>query len=320
MCGSTPRISRTVLIRLSSWARCHLSSSSASKPPGGGPPALFTSTSTPPRRCSVSCSSRLRSAASDTSAAQYSTCPPVASAISDAVLASCSSPRLEIITRAPSAASWAAVARPRPLLAAVTSATRPVSSRSIRSLHRVREVAEAGDRAAGGVTGPDVRGAGGAGRDDVTRQQGHDPRVEGHQPPRPEGHVRDDVAAVHLAVVDRRDLEGVDVVHLVDGPQLRTEAAERIEALRAGEVARVLLEDVLGGHVHDRGEAGDHGGGVGLVDVLALLADDHAELALGGRPLRLRRDPDRVAGADDRGVGLEEAGRLGRGRLLREVR
>ena len=91
---------------------------------------LFTSTSIPPKR-PVAWEMRAPiSSALVRSAARWSTSALVSSRISAAVRARASSSRLEITTLAPSRASSVAIALPRPLLAAVTSATLPSRPRS----------------------------------------------------------------------------------------------------------------------------------------------------------------------------------------------
>src|SRR5918994_1001588 len=96
-----------------------------------GPKVLFTRTSRPPKR-SAACETRARtSLARVMSAVWGSTSAPVSSTISAAVRARVSPSRLEITTLAPSRASSVATALPSPLLAAITSATRPCRPRFI---------------------------------------------------------------------------------------------------------------------------------------------------------------------------------------------
>ena len=59
--GSTSRVARTQLSRVSSKAFTHVSSSKLSKVPAGGPPALFTRTSTEPVFSEAKATSRFRS-------------------------------------------------------------------------------------------------------------------------------------------------------------------------------------------------------------------------------------------------------------------
>src|SRR5260370_5392947 len=94
--------------------------------PGGGPPALTTRTSRPPRRVTAAATSASGSPGLDTSDASH----PVA-LICLAVFSIEAASRDEMKTFAPSPMSASAHARPNPLLAAVTSALRPFSPRSI---------------------------------------------------------------------------------------------------------------------------------------------------------------------------------------------
>src|SRR5262245_59956993 len=104
-------------------------------PPRGGPPQLATSTSMAPKVSFVRATSRLTSSAFVTSAAIASTSAPVLARTSAAAASTSASVRAHIATFAPSAPNPSAHARPMPLLAAVTSATLPLSPRSMdRSL------------------------------------------------------------------------------------------------------------------------------------------------------------------------------------------
>src|SRR5712692_5478481 len=131
MCGSTPRMKRTVERCTCSKAASHCSSFICSKGPGGGPPTLATRMSTPPKASTVCASTRWISAALLASAGTASTSAPVLRFTSAAASLSAASPRAHIATRAPSAASPSALALPIPLLAATTSADLPLSPRSI---------------------------------------------------------------------------------------------------------------------------------------------------------------------------------------------
>ena len=110
MPGSTPRASRTTLIRFCSTARDHAASSNESSRPSGGAPSLLTSTSTRPKRPSAVSTIRAQSSARRMSAAIAQVSLPVSSAICRAAASSGSCLRATIATRAPSAASRRAIA------------------------------------------------------------------------------------------------------------------------------------------------------------------------------------------------------------------
>ena len=124
--GST---ARTSAIGASTSDRCAASHSSrenaSGSGPAGGPPVLHTSTSTGPPRASSTDETR-PGTASRSALSQTSPVAPIASA-AEAIR---SFEREVIATRAPSAASAAAMARPMPAEAPVTRATRPFSPRS----------------------------------------------------------------------------------------------------------------------------------------------------------------------------------------------
>src|SRR2546427_7781579 len=134
MPGSTARISRTVDISETSTAPCQASSVNSSKNPRGGPPQLAMRMSGSPKACFTCPTSAVTSAALVTSARTASTSALVFARNSSAAAFSSPSFRAHMATRAPSAASPCAHARPIPLLAAVTSATFPFSPRSISRL------------------------------------------------------------------------------------------------------------------------------------------------------------------------------------------
>ena len=134
MPGSTSRISRTVDISETSTAPCQAASSNSSKKPRGGPPQLAMSTSGSPKPCLTWATSARTSSAFVTSARTASTSAFVLARTSSAAVLSSASLRAQMATRAPSAASASAHALPIPLLAAVTSATFPLSPRSIPRL------------------------------------------------------------------------------------------------------------------------------------------------------------------------------------------
>src|SRR5438445_507582 len=123
---------------------CHASSSRASRIPPGAEPALFTRTSIRPKcraapRTKFSASSRrVRSAGI------ASTLRPDSRRISSAAASSTSLRRAQIATSTPSRASTRAMPLPMPRLPPVTSATLPLSCRSIGHLarDRVRYVGE----------------------------------------------------------------------------------------------------------------------------------------------------------------------------------
>src|SRR6058998_743062 len=133
MCGSTSRIRRTTERCTCAKAACHCSSVSSAKGPGGGPPALATRMSTPPRVSADRATTRRMSSARAASALMASASAPVLIFTSAAASWSAASPRAHMTTRAPSAASPMAQALPMPRLAAITSATFPLSPRSMPS-------------------------------------------------------------------------------------------------------------------------------------------------------------------------------------------
>src|SRR6266536_1827639 len=134
MSGKTARMKRTVERWTCSKAAFHCSSVICSKGPGGGPPTLATSTSTPPHFCRVAVTTRSMSSGLLASAGTASTSAPVFLPTSSAAARRSASPRAHMATRAPSAPSPMAEARPIHLLAATTSATLPLSPRSMTPL------------------------------------------------------------------------------------------------------------------------------------------------------------------------------------------
>src|SRR5262245_332565 len=123
--GRTARLSRTTLRSSESMARDQSSSVSVSNGADFGPPVLVTRMSIPPRRLAASSTRRSMSAARDTSATMGTTEAFVASRIVVAAASSVSWCRPQIATAAPFRARAIADARPRPLLAAHTSACLP---------------------------------------------------------------------------------------------------------------------------------------------------------------------------------------------------
>src|SRR5271156_4309734 len=102
----------------------------------GGPPVLVTQISMRPNFCSTAATKSRTPSALVTSRARQKISRPTVEPISRAV-------RAQIATSQPSVANSVAMARPRPLLAAATMATRPFSPRSMRSvLFQLEIVAE----------------------------------------------------------------------------------------------------------------------------------------------------------------------------------
>ncbi len=132
MWGNAVRTRRTTLSRLVSKAFCQAASSKDSRVPPGGPPALQRRMSIFSQRFTVSWTTPSISSRFDTSAASPTTSAPVFPAISEAASWTRSALRLHMTTRAPSSASFSAMARPKPRLAAVTNAVFPFNPRSIR--------------------------------------------------------------------------------------------------------------------------------------------------------------------------------------------
>src|SRR5438309_3541364 len=91
-------------------------------------PALFTRMSIGPRLVRISPTTRSTSAGFDTSRIQPCAAPPAA-VISSTTVCTRSAPRSTTATLAPSSAKRCAVARPMPLAAPVTIATRPAIDR-----------------------------------------------------------------------------------------------------------------------------------------------------------------------------------------------
>src|SRR5438093_4444193 len=125
-CGSAAWTRRTALINVRSKAFSQASSGRVSNTPGGGPPALTTTMSRAPRRSIASLTRASGSPAFERSRADEPAAP-----ISSAAASIDFGSRELMNTAAPSAASASAQARPRPLLAAVTSALRPFKPRSM---------------------------------------------------------------------------------------------------------------------------------------------------------------------------------------------
>src|SRR5712671_6454972 len=119
--GKSARSRRTAGKRLRSSARCHSRSSSTAKPPAGAevPPTTCTTMSIPPN-CFITASA---------TAAQPSAVATFAVTNSSSAERSAGRARAVPRTAAPASRSRAATAWPTPLVAPVTSARRPASSR-----------------------------------------------------------------------------------------------------------------------------------------------------------------------------------------------
>src|SRR5712692_565066 len=133
MWGMTRRDMRTAPMTLRSQSACQVSSSTFSKAAAAEVPALLRRMSTPPHCATTALTSPSQSAARLTSATWASTCPLVVFRISSAAWSRCSLRRAQMATRAPSAASFSAAARPSPSLPPVMMATLPFSPRSSMS-------------------------------------------------------------------------------------------------------------------------------------------------------------------------------------------
>src|SRR2546425_1734664 len=131
MIGATSRPSLTTDNSDTSNAPYHCSSVISCRPPRGGPPQFATSTSIPPNVCFVRATTDFTSSALVTSAVIARTSAPVLARTSSAAVLTSASVRAHMATRAPSAAKPIEHALPIPLLAAVTSATLPLSPRSM---------------------------------------------------------------------------------------------------------------------------------------------------------------------------------------------
>lgn len=117
---------------LASMAAIQCSRVQFRKSPGGGPPALLTRMSGSGQAARAA----WRPISLAMSAATAVTVTPVAARISAAVAWSASAPRATIVTFTPSCASASAQARPRPLLAAHTSADLPCMPRSMFAVRK----------------------------------------------------------------------------------------------------------------------------------------------------------------------------------------
>src|SRR5580692_10106467 len=100
----------------------------------GGPPVLVTQISIFPNFFSTAATKSLTPSAFVTSSARQKISRPAVAPISRAVRSTSAAVRAQIATSQPSFASSVAMARPRPLLAAATIATRPFNPRSMGSV------------------------------------------------------------------------------------------------------------------------------------------------------------------------------------------
>src|SRR5579864_1087554 len=132
MRGSTSRAKYTVLSSVRSIAARHSSSVMSRNFFAGGPPAFVTHISIRPNLCSTASTKLLTDSKFVTFSACRKICAPLARSISAAVRSSSSAVRAQIATWQPSLANSSATARPNPLLAAATIATRPLNPRSMR--------------------------------------------------------------------------------------------------------------------------------------------------------------------------------------------
>ena len=131
MIGSASRVRRTAEKSVRSTAFCQAASSRSSNRPGGGPPAFTMRMSTVRYFATAVCTNDSQPSLVARSAAIGRTSPFVLRTISSAAAVMAPSSRLHIATFAPSRANSSAIARPRPLLAAATSAILPERPRSI---------------------------------------------------------------------------------------------------------------------------------------------------------------------------------------------
>src|SRR6185437_11839931 len=138
MPGSTARVSSTALRSVRFTARSHAIQSCASNGPAGGPPAFVTRMSTWPKRAMASAVTSSMCSCFERSATTVCTSTPVHVEITLRALSSVSAPRAQRISLAPSLASSSAIARPRPRLAAATSATLPRMPRFMTLFPQVR--------------------------------------------------------------------------------------------------------------------------------------------------------------------------------------
>src|SRR5580700_8334277 len=134
MRGSTSRAKYTALNKVRFAAVRHSSSVMSRNFLDGGPPALVTQISIRPNFCSTASTKSRTASALVTSKARQKTSRPDAVPISFAVHSTSAAVRAQIATSHPSFANSSAAARPNPLLAAATIATRPFSPRSMNSV------------------------------------------------------------------------------------------------------------------------------------------------------------------------------------------
>ena len=123
---------------LASMAASHTSRSHSRKSPGGGPPALLTRIS----GVGQAASAAARPSGLVMSHATHATRRPAMAPISSAACRSVLSVRARIVTSTPSRAKASAQPRPRPLLAAQTSAFLPAMPRSMSAPLQVVNIGE----------------------------------------------------------------------------------------------------------------------------------------------------------------------------------
>ena len=121
--GNTARVRLSTLSRFWRMASRHTSGECVSNSPAGGPPVLVTRISMRPKWLNPSATNRSTCCGSERSVAIATTFTPNASVMLRFASSSAAVSRAHIISAAPSAASSAATARPRPLLDAATRAT-----------------------------------------------------------------------------------------------------------------------------------------------------------------------------------------------------
>ncbi len=181
----------------------------------------------------------------------------------------------------------------------------PVERESAGGLgpHRVGQAAEVFDLD-GDFVAVDQRADAGrrAGQDQVARDERHDRRDVGHQLAHREDHV---AGGGHLAQLSVDGTGDQRVGRLELGLDPRAERAESVEALAARPLPvgdlQVARRHVVGDGVTEDVTVGRLGG-----DPTAALADDHRQLGLVLDLLRLGRQADGLALADDGAGRLEE--------------
>ena len=102
-----------------------------------------------------------------------------------------------------------------------------------------------------------------------------------HQLKRLRSHVADEIAGTDAVVVLGNYFQAAYIGNLIGSDNYRTEAEERIDALRSGQIARVLAQDIERGQIQRRGVTENY-----ILNMLrrhesTCFADDHAQFALG---------------------------------------